>query len=809
LRRVVAVPTAGAVVSVDCTPSVSRIVAGTVSRRVYLLDRSGTPILNAMELDDEVWAVSIDGAGEVVAVGTASKRPAQGALHCYDTGGTRLFTARYRAPVWGVSLSPNGDFLAAGTWGGHLHIYKRYSSTYRSFWRTHQAVTTSGIYGVRVSDTGNAIAAAYDTGVLLFDASTQTATLLGLKSGLYNVSRATADSMAFIGRRGGDVCKVRVRGRRGASRHTSPTVSFLPRLSSRPVCGVAASAHEDLILTGSFDGVVRALTTTGAMVWDFRTEGEAWSVALGDDVRVAVAGSGDGHIYIIDTDCGSGELSELNRCETALRRGSEAALASYVSLSLAVGAYERAANVVLELIAGAKLPSSAAAVLAAGIEETSKEPRHAFIAGNLHRTAGDSVSAVASLQFAANDPSIQSKALSLAGACFRDLRMPTAAQALYHRATQTRPDTDGLRLHYDIARSYEGTGQLRKARQHYEFLSGWDIHYRDTYHRHDILRESTLPQVEAKARHLDYTGPTVTALGPDVPREGEVDESLLPVLAARQRELSLSAGDRRRRVTAARLLASRQVFQPVELTAFGYDIATYAQYEHAQPEDTVKKHLEMLNLTAEITLSSVQRSLDIGTATCRYPRFLGSLGVDACGLDIERNGYDFIRRSPEQQKSPFRQFVQASGVALPLADDSFDLVTCMMGTVNHLSSNERRLLFREAYRVLVGTGTFAVSVWDCGCPFQGFLTIYGTETKERLRELGVVPDTVCQLADEVGFGPVRITRFACFPDRLVYDLALSHVSAYDVERLLEVDLAVRDRDPACHSQMVLILCEKR
>ena len=809
MHKAILVATQGAVVSVDCTPSASRLVAGTVGRRVYLLDRSGEPLLPPIDTDDEVWAVSIDGMGDVFAVGTASKRPSQGSIHCYNATGHTLFTARYRAPVWGVSLSPSGQFLAATTWAGHLYLYRRDVGSFKPFWRTQSSVCQFGLYGVRVDDRGNALAAAYDTGLFLFDGSNQTASLIPLRTGLYNVSRPTAHGAAFVGRRGGDVCRITIGNGRGGSRSRKPSLSFLPGFSARPVCGVASSPHEEVILTGSFDGVIRAVSSTGALLWDYPTMGEAWSVALSEDMRFAVAGSGDGHIYIIETDCGSGDVAELTRCETALNAGSISAFSTYVAVSIRVRAFARASDFVETLVARGQLSKASAGILAAAIESASPEARHAFLAGKLYRVAGELAAAVGSLQAAAYDPAMQSRALALAASCFRDMGMVAAAQALHHRATLTRPDQDGLRLHYDLARSYEVRGALSQARQHYEFLASWDIRYRDSITRFEIVRDSELPHLEAKARNLDYTGPTVNMLGPDVPRAAEVDESLYEVLKAHDQESILGPGERRRSLESVRFLARHHVFKPVEPREFGYDVATYTRYEQSQPEDAAKKHLEMVNLAAEVSLQSVHRSLDIGTATCRYPTFLQRLGIDAFGLDVDRNGYDLVRKALDARGTPFRRFIQANGLAIPTRSDAFDLVTCMMGTTNHISKPACRDLFLEAFRVTMSGGSFVASVWDCSCPFQSFLTIYGTDTKELLRKVELVPEALRDLAYDVNFDLVKIVRFACFPDRLIYDLGFNHVSRYDIERLLEVDLAVRNRQLIAQSQMALVVCTKR
>ncbi len=58
------------------------------------------------------------------------------------------------------------------------------------------------------------------------------------------------------------------------------------------------------------------------------------------------------------------------------------------------------------------------------------------------------------------------------------------------------------------------------------------------------------------------------------------------------------------------------------------------------------------------------------------------------------------------------------------------------------------------------------------------------------------------------FTALRIMRFGCFPDQFVYDLGYDVVGDARIERLLEVDLAMRARFPDSASQMILAVAEK-
>jgi SAM-dependent methyltransferase len=248
------------------------------------------------------------------------------------------------------------------------------------------------------------------------------------------------------------------------------------------------------------------------------------------------------------------------------------------------------------------------------------------------------------------------------------------------------------------------------------------------------------------------------------------------------------------------------VFVRVSAMALSYQVLDYLQYEHAEPEDTVKKHLEMANLLAAIDFDQVEHALDIGTATCRYPSFLQNAGVKAFGIDLVSHGYDYMSQTHSSFK--FRRFLCADGLQIPMRDASMDLVTCMMGTYNHIHPELRPALLSEVIRVLEYGGLGAFGIWDGDCPFQSYLRMYSEDERELLRRQQTTQRAFGEIAWSVGFSSVRTVSFNCFPDRLVYDLGLQQVTRRDVERLAAVDLGARGRHPRWAGQMFLAICRK-
>lgn len=90
----------GPVISVACTPTCGRIVAGAVDRGLYVFNFEGDAAdWHTKSLDDEVWSVAISADGRRIAAGTASKKPSRGTLYIYNGLGGQLGKFSLEAPI--------------------------------------------------------------------------------------------------------------------------------------------------------------------------------------------------------------------------------------------------------------------------------------------------------------------------------------------------------------------------------------------------------------------------------------------------------------------------------------------------------------------------------------------------------------------------------------------------------------------------------------------------------------------------------------------------------------------------------------
>src|SRR5689334_4957011 len=110
----------GSVISVSVTPNCSLISATTVGRSLILLNSEGELIWETDKdaLDQEGWSTAISTDGSMVAVGTASKNPADGTVYIFNAQGGEISAITLGSPVWSLSFSSDGNVLAASCWDG-------------------------------------------------------------------------------------------------------------------------------------------------------------------------------------------------------------------------------------------------------------------------------------------------------------------------------------------------------------------------------------------------------------------------------------------------------------------------------------------------------------------------------------------------------------------------------------------------------------------------------------------------------------------------------------------------------------------
>jgi SAM-dependent methyltransferase/tetratricopeptide (TPR) repeat protein len=798
----------GSVISVSTTPNCSLITAATVGRSVYLITSEGELVWKSGQqaLDHECWSTAISSDGSIVAVGTANKNPADGSIYVFDARGELVFSQTVGAPVWSVSLSQDGSVLAASCWNGKAYKFTRVNSSYKPAGE-YIGDTTSGLYGIRLNRDGSqAVLCAYDSALIVLNDKWKELGRTKSNSGFYNVALAEDAGLAVAGQRDGSLLLQKL-----TNLGNSQKIQIAG--CARPICGVACSRRADLFVGGSFDGWVYLVNEQGLPLSRLETEGEVWSVACSDDAALICIGSGDHTVRFIENACSVAPIREVANLESTLaKNGSETEtnLARLVRLYGQYGLFEYG---YFRLRNNQETSSAPILYRKASIELLQNALRAApdcywahYERGLIAQEQTRHQEAIHHFQQAARHPNFTSKAMTHCADSFGALKLPTATASCYRRAREQEIDGDAKRVLYNLSRSYEDTKQWHEAISHYQLLASWDADYRNTWERLEhLLSVHGATHPESTPRRADYTGITISLLGPDAPRD--VDTNLISVLKARTAEVLIDPGERESVSQIIKKLRGNERFcRGITGVGLDYTQKLFLKYDYALPEDETKKFLETVNLLYLTGDSKPTSSLDIGSASGRYPTLMTWLGAKAQGIDIEKEAIKYAEEQKGVNEWPKYQVGDAR--RLPFKTPLFDLVTCMMGTVAHIPADDQQRVVTQIFDALLPGGCVAISTWDMECSHLAYLSIYNENQKDIIRKNSPSTEAMREMFKNAGFEDVQIRPFCMLPQIIVYDLGLQDLRSGDIQLAAQADLAVRSLYPNKHGEMFLAFARK-
>jgi WD40 repeat protein len=264
----------------------------------------------------EVWSVSISSDGNYIAAGSGDNRVylfsrSSGLLWSYQTGGL----------VYSISISSDGNYIAAGSWDNRVYLFSRSSGLLWSY------QTGAEVWSVSISSDGNYIAAGSYDRVYLFSRSSgllwsyQTGgvvLLVSISSDGNYIAAGSYDRVYLFSRSsstplwsyqtGSVVWSVSISfdGSYIAAGSHDNRVYLFSRSSSTPlwsyqtggwVYPISISSDGNYIAAGSYDRVYLFSRSSG-LLWSYQTGGWVPSVSISSDGSYIAAGSYDDRVYL-------------------------------------------------------------------------------------------------------------------------------------------------------------------------------------------------------------------------------------------------------------------------------------------------------------------------------------------------------------------------------------------------------------------------------------------------------------------------------------------------------------------------------
>lgn len=318
------------IASVDVSADGSRVLVGTLGKRVVCLDREAEVLWSA-RVGNQAWRVALSADGQVAVAGTGSTRPwdmrGRG-LYVFGGDGRLSWQQDLRASVWGLDLAADGRTMGVGTdgheallfdGGGSLLWRRRMPGLGWWAWVWAVALSADGqtvaagsanksvvvldrggnllgghhagadVHAVAICATGQTIAAgSSDQQVYLLDKEGKLLWHEKLKDKVWTVD-LSADGQRLVVGAGEKEAHVRTFDRGGQS--------LWKRYVEGGVSCVAVSAGCEIVIVGTRAGHVHIFDGAGEPIYHQEASKIIRDVAISADARTAMAVSEDRHVY--------------------------------------------------------------------------------------------------------------------------------------------------------------------------------------------------------------------------------------------------------------------------------------------------------------------------------------------------------------------------------------------------------------------------------------------------------------------------------------------------------------------------------
>ncbi|MGF1487365.1 MAG: class I SAM-dependent methyltransferase [Prochloraceae cyanobacterium] len=239
-------------------------------------------------------------------------------------------------------------------------------------------------------------------------------------------------------------------------------------------------------------------------------------------------------------------------------------------------------------------------------------------------------------------------------------------------------------------------------------------------------------------------------------------------------------------------------------SSLNYSLIDYLKYEYPTRADSTKKLLEfhkVQKILSQIDFKNKndKTSLDIGCATCRYPLFFAKQGFSAAGYDINDNAVAISRIRAKD--NPQISIKKNNVLKITPELNTYDVITCMMGTFDHIK--EQLKLLDWVAKSLKSKGTLIISFWNPKCPYTNYLNFYTRDERELIQNNNRDSSINKCLLEKSGLLVYKLDYFCYLPDSC-YE-AWIDLKESD---LIEIDLSLSKKLDDSNSQMYIIAATK-
>jgi WD40 repeat protein len=265
--------------SVDVSPEIPSVDDIEIYEEPQLLLPQWSYGIEEKEPYSQVWSVSISSDGEYIAAGSIDNM-----VRLFDRSGGLLWSRETGDHMYSVAISSDGDYVAAGSRDNNVYFFDKEGNL---LW-SHE--TGLAVHSVSISSDGGYIAAgSEDRNVYFLDRSGSLLWSYETEGGVECVSISSDGGYVAAGSWDGNVCFF---DRSGTLLWSYETGDRVP--------SVSISSDGGYVAAGSYDSRVYFFDRAGNLLWDYEARWIVGHVSISSDGEYIAVASLDAYVYFFD-----------------------------------------------------------------------------------------------------------------------------------------------------------------------------------------------------------------------------------------------------------------------------------------------------------------------------------------------------------------------------------------------------------------------------------------------------------------------------------------------------------------------------